>query len=176
MTTEFQTKDSGARENFDTGARRDTQEGKPRYDLIPVAALERLAGLYARGADKYGDYNWARGIPVTRNIASLERHLKQYIAGERDEDHLAAVAWNAFAIMHYEAYPQLYGHLFDLPDFTADTIEEALAHQIERQREVDAAKELEARKIAHIAGLPEDEQAAAMDRWTPGYNARNGAD
>jgi hypothetical protein len=122
----YVTKDSGERENFDTGARRDTQEGKPRYDLIPPKALERLAGLYARGAEKYGDRNWEKGIPVQRNLASLERHLQQWKMGEIDEDHLAAVAWNAFAIMHYEAYPHLYEHLFDQPDYTADTIEEAL--------------------------------------------------
>lgn len=144
MTDPYVTKDSGARDNFETGARRDTQDGKPRFDLIPSASLERLAGLYGRGAEKYGPYNWARGIPVSRNIASLERHLQQFKAGERDEDHLAAVAWNAFAIMHYEAYPHLYKHLMDMPDFSASTVEEALKHQIEEQRRIDAEKEAQA--------------------------------
>jgi hypothetical protein len=140
----FITKDSGARQEFETGARRDTQDDKPRFDLIPTASLERLAGLYGRGAEKYGPYNWARGIPVSRNIASLERHLQQYKRGDRDEDHLAAVAWNAFAIMHYEAYPHLYEHLMDLPDFTAGTIRDALAHQIAEQERIDAEREAQA--------------------------------
>lgn len=101
-TAEWVTKDSGEREQFDSGAKRDTQAGKPRYDLIPTHALKRIAGLYARGADKYDDNNWHKGIPYSRCLASLERHLQQWKQGDRDEDHLAAVVWNALAIMHYE--------------------------------------------------------------------------
>lgn len=134
--TDFQTKDSGERQKFDTGAQRDTQTGKPRYDLIPSKALERVAGLYARGAEKYDEWNWAKGIPVSRNLASLDRHLNQYIQGDRDEDHLAAVVWNALAIIHYEEYRHLYDHLFDLPDFNASTLAEALRLE-EKSPEVD---------------------------------------
>lgn len=98
----FITKDSGQREDFSTGARRDTQENKPRFDLVPVAPLKRLADLYARGAAKYGLGNYQKGIPYSRVMASLLRHAYQYLEGDREEDHLAAVAWNAFAIMYYE--------------------------------------------------------------------------
>jgi hypothetical protein len=35
-SADYVTKDSGARVEFDSGMRRDTDEGKPRYDLIPV--------------------------------------------------------------------------------------------------------------------------------------------
>lgn len=102
MSEEFVTLDSGKREEFNTGSRRDTQDGKPRYDLIPVSSLKRLAGLYARGADKYGDHNWAKGQPFSRTLASLLRHVYAWQEGERTEDHLAAVAWGAFALMYYE--------------------------------------------------------------------------
>lgn len=102
MAKEYVTKDSGEREDFTSGARRDTQEGKPRYDLIPPAPLERLADLYTRGAEKYGPHNWTKGMPVSRYQASLERHLQQWKAGDTEEDHLAAVVWNAFAIMHFQ--------------------------------------------------------------------------
>lgn len=98
----FVTKDSGAREAFATGSVRDTQEGKPRYGLIPVEALKRLAELYARGAVKYGKHNWRKGQPFERTYESLYRHLMQWASGERDEDHLAAVAWGAMALMTYE--------------------------------------------------------------------------
>ena len=54
----YQTKDSGKRVEFKSGMRRDSTEGKPRYDLIPLEPLKRLAELYARGAEKYGDRNW----------------------------------------------------------------------------------------------------------------------
>jgi hypothetical protein len=98
----FVTKDSGQREEFATGARRDVQTGKPRYGLIPTGPLRRLAELYARGAEKYGEHNWQKGMPLSRVYESLYRHLIQWRDGDRDEDHLAAVAWNAFTLMAYE--------------------------------------------------------------------------
>lgn len=98
----FVTKDSGRRESFPTGAQRDSQDDKPRYDLIPVEPLRRLAELYARGARKYSDDNFKKGMPYRRVYASLFRHLMQWASGDAQEDHLAAVAWNAFALMFYE--------------------------------------------------------------------------
>lgn len=98
----FVTKDSGERQTWETGSRRDTQNDKPRYDLIPLSPLRRLAELYARGAVKYGDRNWERGQPISRYYASMFRHMVQWACGDRDEDHLAAVVWNAMAIMWTE--------------------------------------------------------------------------
>jgi hypothetical protein len=99
----YETLSSGeAFQVFETGAQRDSQAGKPRYDLIPPEALRRLAELFARGAEKYDDHNWAKGMPSTRVLASLYRHLEQYRTGDKTEDHLAAVAWNAFVLMHFE--------------------------------------------------------------------------
>lgn len=100
--SEFVTKDSGTREEYESGAQRDTQEGKPRYDLVSPAPLKRVAELMARGAVKYGDNNWTKGMPSSRFLASLMRHVEAYRLGERDEDHLAAVVFNAFAVMHFE--------------------------------------------------------------------------
>lgn len=93
---DFVTADSGEREEFDTGSRRDSREGKGRYDLLPPEAIRRLAQLYERGAAKYGDRNWEKGQPVSRFLDSALRHLFCYLEGESTEDHLAAVAWNAF--------------------------------------------------------------------------------
>ncbi len=98
----YVTLDGGEKQVFETGAQRDDQGGKPRYDLIPPMPLRRLAELYSRGADKYDDHNWAKGMPTTRILASLLRHVEAYRAGDETEDHLAAVAWNAFAIMHFQ--------------------------------------------------------------------------
>lgn len=102
MPNEYVTLDGGAKQVFDSGAQRDEQAGKPRFDLIPPTPLRRLADLYARGAEKYDDHNWAKGMPTSRILASLMRHIEAYRSGDRTEDHLAAVAWNAFAIMHLE--------------------------------------------------------------------------
>lgn len=99
---DYITVDSGEREEFDTGSVRDTQEGKPRYDLIPPGPLRRLADLYARGAEKYDEHNWAKGQPVSRFLASAMRHLEAARTGDKVEDHWAAVVWNVMAIMHFE--------------------------------------------------------------------------
>lgn len=97
---QYTTKDSGQREDYETGARRDTEIGKPRYDLISPVALKRLAELMGRGADKYGDRNWEQGIPISRFYSSAFRHLQQWQLGDTDEDHLAAVLFNVMGIMH----------------------------------------------------------------------------
>lgn len=106
--TGFVTKDSGQRESFETGAKRDVRAGKGRFDLIPAVALQRLAGVYERGAAKYGDRNWQQGFPFSRCYDSAMRHLLQFAAGARDEDHLAQATFNVFALMYFEKHkPEL---------------------------------------------------------------------
>ncbi len=75
---EFVVRDSGARQQFEGGIQRDTDEGKPRFDLIPPAPLRRVAEHYAKGAAKYDDHNGALGQPLSRLQASAERHLQAW--------------------------------------------------------------------------------------------------
>jgi len=95
-------KDSGSRREFPTGSVRDIRTGKGRFDLIPPLALERLARHYENGAVKYGDRNWERGQPISSYVDSMLRHCQNFLAGDRSEDHLSAVSWNAFAIIFTE--------------------------------------------------------------------------
>lgn len=99
---DYDLKDSGKRQTFGTGSRRDVNEGKPRFDLLSIPALERVAEVCRKGAIKYGDNNWRLGQPVTRYYESGLRHLLQWANGEDDEDHLAQAAWNLLAIMQVE--------------------------------------------------------------------------
>jgi hypothetical protein len=87
-------KDSGKRQDFSTGAHRDIQEGKGRFDLIPPYTMYRLARHFENGAKKYGDSNWAKGIPLKRYLDSSERHHMKLKAGFTDEDHAIAEIWN----------------------------------------------------------------------------------
>jgi len=48
-----------------------------------------------------GDRNWEKGQQTGWIVSSLCRHFKKLIAGDTDEDHGAAVLWNAFALMHH---------------------------------------------------------------------------
>lgn len=101
----FETLDSGERVAFDSGMVRDVQTGKPRYDLIPTGPLKRLAELYARGADKYGDCNWQLANSpeeLQRFKGSAFRHFISFLDNEQDEDHAIATVWNIFAILFIE--------------------------------------------------------------------------
>ena len=95
-------KDSGKREKYETGAVRDTNEGKIRWDLLPIEALKRVAIHYTDGAKKYDDNNWKLGIPTGRFVESACRHWSQYLLGETDEDHLSAVIFNILGIIWNE--------------------------------------------------------------------------
>lgn len=113
-------KDSGKREEFDTGSRRDTREGKGRFDLISPFVNERDARHLENGARKYGDRNWEKGQPLSRYMDSALRHMNKYLMGHRDEDHLAAARWNIAALMHTEQMiklGRLPAELNDLPNW-----------------------------------------------------------
>lgn len=86
--------DSGERRTFETGAERDMQEGKGRFDLLPMCVLMRLAKHYEKGAIKYKERNWEKGIPAHSFADSAMRHLVKYLDGWTDEDHLISAIWN----------------------------------------------------------------------------------
>jgi hypothetical protein len=94
----FETKDSGERLVFDSGMQRDVTEGKIDYLLVRDGPMfERWAALLQRGADKYDARNWmkARGeAELYRFRESAARHFEQWLRGEEDEDHAAAVIFN----------------------------------------------------------------------------------
>ena len=87
-------KDSGKREEFNSGSKRDSRVGKGRFDLLPGRAMKRLAKHFENGAVKYGDNNWQKGQPISRYMDSAMRHIFCYLMGMDDEDHLVAGAWN----------------------------------------------------------------------------------
>ena len=101
--SDYTLKDSGSRDQFATGAVRDRSVGKGRFDLLPPAAILRLARHFEKGASKYEARNWERGIPLSRFMDSALRHLFSYLAGQSDEDHLVAAAWNLMAALETES-------------------------------------------------------------------------
>ena len=90
----YDLKDSGKRQKFSTGAQRDMRENKGRYDLLPGHSLYRLAVVFEKGAKKYTDDNWRKGIPLRRYADSAMRHMVKALQGHCDEDHWAQAMWN----------------------------------------------------------------------------------
>lgn len=94
----FETKDSGKREEFESGMVRDTQENKTLYHLVfDGPMIHRWAELLTRGAKKYSEGNWMKAegeAELNRFRSSAARHFVQWLMGEQDEDHAAAVMFN----------------------------------------------------------------------------------
>lgn len=62
---------------------------------------DRLCEWLRLGAEKYDEFNWAKGMPISRCIDSLGRHLAKLSKGLEDEDHAAAAMCNVMFIIHY---------------------------------------------------------------------------
>jgi Domain of unknown function (DUF5664) len=91
-------KDSGVRQQFDSGMVRDTNDGKIRYDLVfDGPMLNRYAIHLTKGAIKYAPRNWMLANnteEMERFKESAVRHFMSWMQGLRDEDHAAAVWYN----------------------------------------------------------------------------------
>lgn len=107
MTDEFVVKDSGKREDFASGMRRDVEDGKPDYTLVRDGPMfERYAAHLTKGAEKYGRRNWQLASSqeeYERFMRSAARHFEQWLHGDRDEDHAAAVFFNINAAEYVRA-------------------------------------------------------------------------
>lgn len=101
----FVTRDSGERQEFETGMVRDNGGDKIRFDLtIPPGIpyehqmLTRFAELLTRGAEKYGAHNWTKAKTqeeLDRFKESAIRHFMQwYLDSDQDEDHATAIWFN----------------------------------------------------------------------------------
>lgn len=109
--TSYELKDSGNHQNYESGMRRSSEEGKPRFDLIRTKLqpyeeqmVYRYAVRLSKGAAVYDARNWEEGggqEELDHAISSLLRHVEQLVAGETDEDHAAAVWFNAQAIEYF---------------------------------------------------------------------------
>ena len=89
-------KDSGERQEFETGSVRDMSVGKGRFDLVPYLPQELLARHYEEGIGKYGERNWEKGQPLRNFLDSAQRHLIKFAGGFTDENHLSAAVWNIY--------------------------------------------------------------------------------
>lgn len=89
----------GNSRTFESGAKRDSNKGKIRPDLISPYMLKRVGQILANGANKYGPDNWKKGIPNECYKESLMRHVLSVMEDDLSEDHCAAVIFNIMGIM-----------------------------------------------------------------------------
>jgi hypothetical protein len=99
---------------FKSGAIRDSEEGKEDYiETISWTAFKRYAQYMTEKKSKYGAGNFKKGIDIESYERSLVRHLQKYLANkyeggevEKDQDHLSAMLFNIFGIIHEEEKAQ----------------------------------------------------------------------
>lgn len=102
---------------FSTGAVRDTDQNKPAMETLPWDLMDRVAAHYDKGGAKYGYNNYRLGQPKSAVFGSLMRHARKYFMGDTSEDHLSAIIWNAFSLMHTDVYYPNDEELNDLQDY-----------------------------------------------------------
>ena len=105
----FKVKDSGQREEYPGGFRRDVEGDRGDFvwlfsssslDLLPREMVLRWLRHMELGAEKYGRNNWSRAQDqgaVDRFKRSAARHFNQWLAGDLDEDHASAIVFNVWA-------------------------------------------------------------------------------
>lgn len=93
---------------FKSGGIRDFEGGKEDYiETISWTALKRYAQYMTSKKAKYGSGNFKKGLDIAYYERSLVRHVQKYLENkyeggkvEVDYDHLSAIVFNAFGIMH----------------------------------------------------------------------------
>lgn len=100
--------ESGTTAKFGTGAVRSDTFEEFRYDLVSPIGLREVARACAEGAEKYGDWNWEKGMPVHDLLNHAIAHIYGFLSGDRSEPHLGHAAWNLLAAIHsHELWPHL---------------------------------------------------------------------
>lgn len=80
--------------NLQEGTKYDS--GKTRLDLLPPELLYGVANVLEFGAEKYDEYNWAKGMKWSRVFSALMRHMWAWWSGE-DKDNETGMShlWHA---------------------------------------------------------------------------------
>ena len=76
-------------------------------DKCFYSMIRDLAIHFQKGAEKYGEHNCEKGIPLWSFHDSGLRHLTQWLLGENDENHFIAAVWNfVMAIWTINNHPE----------------------------------------------------------------------
>lgn len=59
-----------------TGVKKD--EGKARFELLAYEVLYAVSRILTKGAEKYADRNWEKGINYGRVFGAAQRHLSDW--------------------------------------------------------------------------------------------------
>jgi hypothetical protein len=84
---------------FSSGALREDKSNKPYVHNLKGYTRLRFGYHMNLGSRAHGDSNWELGLPTSSYLESLDRHLAQYLDGDRSIDHLSSLLFNLQGIM-----------------------------------------------------------------------------
>lgn len=81
---------------------------KPRFSLIPVAAIDAMTSVLEFGAEKYDADNWKKCEDPTRYFDAAMRHMLAHRRGEFTDpesglSHFAHALCNLAFLVHFES-------------------------------------------------------------------------
>ena len=106
-------------------------QNKLRWRNVPLWMFEGVIRVGQMGEDKYGTYNFLKGLPVLDTLDSLKRHLKDLESPfksdydeESGENHAWHVAWNAIVLGFILEHRKDLDDRFKLEDFNFEESKE----------------------------------------------------
>ena len=120
-------KELGGKREFSTGAKKQAASGKGTPVLFPGDAYIAISQHFEDGAIVYDARNWEKGIPLSKLVDSLERHIAQFKMNMVDESHLRAIGWNAVVLLATKLRIEnglLPKELDDMPKYVTTSVEE----------------------------------------------------
>lgn len=80
-------------------------QGKIKWSLMDMDALEPMIRVLEFGASKYSKYNWKKGLPVSEILDSMLRHIqaimrKEDIDEESNLPHVGHILANAMFLSY----------------------------------------------------------------------------
>lgn len=84
-------------------------QNKPRWELLPLDAVEEIVKVMTYGAKKYRDGGWKRVRPRSRYYAAAMRHLRAVQTGHKIDPesglrHVSHFATNALFLVWMELH------------------------------------------------------------------------
>jgi len=97
-------------------------KGKNRLELLPVSAVNEIARVFTKGAEKYEDNNWMKGIKFSRVYGALQRHITAWWdRNDTDEEwgisHLCHAGCCLLFLITYTLKYKLYRKFDDRPNY-----------------------------------------------------------
>lgn len=100
---------------------------KTRWSLVPSEVMSAIADHYTRGAKKYADDNWRKGLSYNDTYDCAMRHIHAWkmdeeIDPETGSRHLIASIWNLIALVYFQMHRGIYAKFDDRVPNAENTI------------------------------------------------------